>query len=89
MSGLRHAESLASVMICPEVGDFAILDFAAYEPIIEIGYEAAKDQLASWLSENRLSFQSSGQDASSILSLTQTLRDLESVIDGLSQDGIP
>jgi len=24
------------------------LDFAAYEPIIEIGYEAAREQLAAW-----------------------------------------
>jgi predicted acylesterase/phospholipase RssA len=89
VAGLRHAESLASVMICPDVSDFAILDFAAYEPIIEVGYEAAKDQLVSWLSENRSSLQSSGQNTSSLRSLVQTLDDLESVIDGLSEDGIP
>jgi hypothetical protein len=76
-------------MICPDVSDFAILDFAAYEPIIEVGYEAAKDQLVSWLSENRSSLQSSGQNTSSLRSLVQTLDDLESVIDGLSEDGIP
>jgi predicted acylesterase/phospholipase RssA len=48
VSGLRHSESLASVMIRPDVSAFAVLDFAAYEPIIEIGYEVAREQLAAW-----------------------------------------
>ena len=48
VSGLRHAERLAKVMIRPDVSAFAVLDFAAYEPIIEIGYQVAREQLAAW-----------------------------------------
>ena len=48
VSGLRHAERLANVMIRPDVSAFAVLDFAAYEPIIEIGYQVAREQLAAW-----------------------------------------
>lgn len=89
VSGLRLCESLADVIIEPDVSAFAILDFAAFAPIIEIGYQAAKEQLASWLREHSSAFQSGGQNTSSLLGLTQTLRDLESVINGLSQDKSP
>lgn len=48
VSGLRRAESLADVIVRPDVSDFAILDFAAYAPIIERGYQAAQKHLAAW-----------------------------------------
>ncbi len=32
----------------PDVRHFASLDFAACEPISEIGYKAAREQLAHW-----------------------------------------
>lgn len=48
VSGLRRAESLAALVIRPDVSAFGILDFAAYEPIIEIGYEVARRDLSAW-----------------------------------------
>jgi predicted acylesterase/phospholipase RssA/CRP-like cAMP-binding protein len=45
---MRHAEDLAAVLVRPDVSAFAVLDFAAFEPIIEIGYQAARKELAAW-----------------------------------------
>jgi len=48
VTSMRHAESLADVVIRPDVSAFNIMDFAAYEPIIEIGYQTAKTALSNW-----------------------------------------
>ena len=45
---MQHMESLADLAIRPDIGAYNIMDFAAYEPIIEIGYETAKEQLVNW-----------------------------------------
>jgi predicted acylesterase/phospholipase RssA/CRP-like cAMP-binding protein len=45
---LKSTQSLADLLIQPDVKGFASLDFAAYEPISEIGYQAAREQLAQW-----------------------------------------
>lgn len=52
ISGLRHSETIADMTVRPDVSRYSILDFAAYEPIIEIGYRAALDQLVPWLEQN-------------------------------------
>lgn len=48
VSSLRHSESLANLVIRPDTSSFSILDFASYKPLIEIGYKAALEQLATW-----------------------------------------
>ena len=48
VTNMQHMESLADVVIRPEVSTYNIMDFAAYEPIIEIGYQAAKAALSNW-----------------------------------------
>ena len=52
VSGLRRAESLADLVIRPDVSSFGILDFASYEPIIEIGYQVARRELSAWSGVN-------------------------------------
>ena len=42
------AASEADLIIQPDVSSFGILEFAAYEPIIEIGYQAAREELSAW-----------------------------------------
>lgn len=44
----RYAESLADVVIRPDVSAFSHMDYAAYEPMIEIGYQAAHERLNGW-----------------------------------------
>lgn len=39
---------LADLLILPDVEEYAILDFDAYDPIIEAGYRVAREQLARW-----------------------------------------
>ena len=48
-SGFR---SLADVLIEPAVETYAILAFDKYAPIIEIGYEAARERVATWQAAN-------------------------------------
>jgi predicted acylesterase/phospholipase RssA len=48
---LKSTQSLADLLIQPDVKHFASLDFAAYEPISEIGYTAAHEALARWQSQ--------------------------------------
>jgi predicted acylesterase/phospholipase RssA len=43
---IKTEESLADLVIEPEVMHFGTLDFAAYEEIIELGYQSAREQLA-------------------------------------------
>jgi predicted acylesterase/phospholipase RssA len=43
---IKTSETLADILIQPEVKGYAMLDFASYESIIEIGYQAALKQLA-------------------------------------------
>jgi len=42
---VKTTETLADVLIQPDIKDFGILDFASFEPIIEIGYQASIEQL--------------------------------------------
>jgi predicted acylesterase/phospholipase RssA len=39
---------VADLLIEPDVTRFASLDFAAYEAIAEVGYQAARERLAEW-----------------------------------------
>jgi len=48
---IKTEQSLADVLIQPDVAQFASLEFAAYESISEIGYQAARPQLALWREE--------------------------------------
>ncbi len=41
--------ALADLLVEPPVGGYAIMGYGAYAPIIEIGYEAARDALRGWL----------------------------------------
>jgi predicted acylesterase/phospholipase RssA/CRP-like cAMP-binding protein len=50
---LKSTQSLADLLIQPDVKGFASLDFAAYEPISEIGYQTAREQLAQWQAQQR------------------------------------
>jgi predicted acylesterase/phospholipase RssA len=50
---IKTKESLADLLIQPDVKHFASLDFAAYEPITEIGYQAARKQLALWQDQQK------------------------------------
>jgi predicted acylesterase/phospholipase RssA len=40
--------ALADVLIEPPVEKYGILEFGAYEPVIEIGYQAAREKIAAW-----------------------------------------
>ncbi len=40
--------ALADLLIEPKLGDYPILAFDQYEPIIEIGYVSAREALAAW-----------------------------------------
>jgi len=42
---VKTTETLADVLIQPDIKGYGMLDFASYEPIIEIGYQAAMKQL--------------------------------------------
>ncbi|HZG65427.1 MAG TPA: cyclic nucleotide-binding and patatin-like phospholipase domain-containing protein [Herpetosiphonaceae bacterium] len=44
----RAKRQLADVFISPAVDGFSILDFSAYEKIIDAGYRAAKASIAAW-----------------------------------------
>jgi predicted acylesterase/phospholipase RssA len=47
-------ESLADVLIQPTVGQYNILDFDAYEEIVNIGYESAKEHLDALRNHQKL-----------------------------------
>jgi len=62
----KSMQSLADLLIQPDVRQFGILDFASYEPIIEAGYQAARPQLAAWQEQRRsagVSTAQAGEDA--------------------------
>jgi predicted acylesterase/phospholipase RssA len=42
---------MIDLLIHPEVRRFGILDFAAYEAIAQVGYEAALEPLRKWKAE--------------------------------------
>jgi len=44
----RSFRALADVLVEPAVEDYPILAFDRYEPIIDIGYRAARDVIARW-----------------------------------------
>lgn len=44
----KHTDSLTDLLINPNVGKFGILDFDSYQPIIDIGYQAALPKLQQW-----------------------------------------
>lgn len=51
LSGVNQAAAtkrLADLIIAPPVAPFGINDYAAFEPLIEVGYRAARTALASW-----------------------------------------
>jgi predicted acylesterase/phospholipase RssA/CRP-like cAMP-binding protein len=50
---LKSTQSLADLLIQPDVKGFASLDFAAYEAISEIGYMVALHELALWQEQRR------------------------------------
>jgi predicted acylesterase/phospholipase RssA/CRP-like cAMP-binding protein len=43
--------SFADLIIQPPVEQFRVLDFDSYEAIIEMGYHAAREQIAAWLDD--------------------------------------
>jgi predicted acylesterase/phospholipase RssA len=47
---VKTEESLADLIIEPEVMHFGTLDFADYEEIIELGYQSGLEQLAEFQS---------------------------------------
>jgi len=92
INSVNHLESnqmLADLLIQPDVRQFGILEFASYESILDVGYRVAIEQLTTWLKEHDLGFQIRRQNDSSLLGLGKTLHNLASVVDSLSQDGIP
>jgi predicted acylesterase/phospholipase RssA len=44
----RGREALADLVIYPDARQFGILDFSAYEAIMELGYQAALEPLRAW-----------------------------------------
>jgi predicted acylesterase/phospholipase RssA len=51
VNSLSHSRSsipLADLLIQPEMGEYGLLDFAAYEPIVEAGYRQALPLLERW-----------------------------------------
>jgi predicted acylesterase/phospholipase RssA/CRP-like cAMP-binding protein len=51
---MRTTQSLAELLIQPDVRQFGVLDFGSYAPIIEAGYQAAHRQLADWQGQRPL-----------------------------------
>ncbi|MEO8485228.1 MAG: cyclic nucleotide-binding and patatin-like phospholipase domain-containing protein [Betaproteobacteria bacterium] len=45
---LASFRALADVLVEPPLGDFPILAFDRYEPIVEIGYRSAREALDAW-----------------------------------------
>jgi predicted acylesterase/phospholipase RssA/CRP-like cAMP-binding protein len=52
---LQSASQFTSLLIEPDVHSYATLDFDAYQPIIEIGYQTTMQQLATWNGRDRRS----------------------------------
>jgi len=50
---MSSTQSLADVLVQPDVSGFESLDFASYRQIVEIGYQAARQQLAGWLEQRQ------------------------------------
>jgi predicted acylesterase/phospholipase RssA/CRP-like cAMP-binding protein len=50
---ISSAQSLVDVLVQPDVSGFESLDFASSRQIIEIGYQAARQQLAAWLEQRQ------------------------------------
>jgi predicted acylesterase/phospholipase RssA len=50
-SRLRSVMDLADLMIEPDTSQFASMDWSAYRPIAEQGYQAARKQIAAWKKE--------------------------------------
>lgn len=48
---VRATESLADLLVQPEMLGFSGMDYASYESIIDAGYQAARASLARWLEQ--------------------------------------
>ena len=49
---IKAQQQYVDVLIQPDVRRFGLLDFGAYESIAEVGYQAAREQLAQWQGES-------------------------------------
>ena len=50
---LKSSESLADVLIQPDVRQFTLLDFAAYESIAEVVSQVGREQMAQWQEQQK------------------------------------
>ncbi len=50
---IKSKQSLPDLLIQPDVAQFAMLEFAAYESITELGYQAGRKQLALWQAQQK------------------------------------
>jgi predicted acylesterase/phospholipase RssA len=84
---MKTEQNKADLLVQPDVRQFAILDFTAYEPIIEQGYQAARGPLVQWLAQQKQGLTASGRWArvGPVRQLTWALAELESVLDGMSE----
>ncbi len=48
---MRSAFGLVSLLIQPDVHSYGSLDFNAYQPLIQIGYEATQPQVKAWMDD--------------------------------------
>jgi predicted acylesterase/phospholipase RssA/CRP-like cAMP-binding protein len=49
-SEARRNQAMADLLVQPDVGAFSLMDYESYKPIIEIGYQAAREKAAEWMS---------------------------------------
>jgi predicted acylesterase/phospholipase RssA len=47
-SEARRSHAMADLVIQPDIGAFGLMDYESYDAIIELGYQAAREQLAAW-----------------------------------------
>jgi predicted acylesterase/phospholipase RssA len=51
VAGFAHSRAMyryADLMLAPPVSRFGLLDVHAFDPLVEVGYEHARERLASW-----------------------------------------
>jgi len=77
----RSKRWMADLYIVPPVERYNMLDFSAYQPIIEIGYQAAQQAIDEW--EKRDSFLPPG--ARPLDSLQKALNDLEGYLKAIEK----
>ena len=74
---------LADIYITPPVEQYNILDFGSYRPIIEAGYRAGQEALASWTGSSGQPVQGTlalGSLSAALGRLERSLTDLEKVL---------